>query len=81
MSSFSNWPIRTKEQRARKRVMQKREKKRREDLLKSRNLPCSNILFLCVVCVKQGTSDYSAYSGAKQVFLHFPLVLNSVTLC
>ena len=51
MSSFSSWPIKTKEQRARKRVMQKREKKRRQDLLKARNLPFQKYVqfFKCLV--------------------------------
>ena len=79
MSSFYNWPIKTKEQRARKRVMQKRENKRRQDLLKSRKLPCSNILFLSVVCVKKGTSDY-CLQWCKASVSSLPLVLNSVTL-
>ena len=51
MSSFSSWPIKTKEQRARKRVMQKHEKKRRQDLLKARNLPFQKYVqfFKCLV--------------------------------
>ena len=68
--------------------MQKREKNRRKDLLKARNLPfqkyvqffkClvqrlfSNIMIIIIFLI-------TAYSGAKQVFLHFSLVLNSVTL-
>ena len=100
MSSFSSWPIKTKEQRARKRIMEKREKKRRQDLLKARNSPfqkyvqffkClvqwlfSNVMIIIFFCssvwfVLSKVHLVSAYSGAKQVFLHFSLVLNSVTL-
>ena len=38
MSSFYSWSLKTKEQLARKRIIEKREKKRRQDLLKVHNV-------------------------------------------